>query len=64
MRGRWAWLRNATLVRALLSFGFAFTAEWAFTVAIGLVAFGDGGARSPSAWSGCCAWCRRRCWHR
>ena len=32
------------LVRALLSFGFAFTAEWAFTVAIGLVAFADGGA--------------------
>jgi MFS family permease len=44
MRGRWAWLRNATLVRALLSFGFAFTAEWAFTVALGLVAFADGGA--------------------
>jgi MFS family permease len=37
-------LRNGTLVRALLSFGAAFTAEWAFTVAIGLVAFAAGGA--------------------
>lgn len=27
-----------------MSFGFAFTAEWAFTVALGLVAFADGGA--------------------
>ncbi len=35
--------RNASLVRALLSFGFAYTAEWAFTVAISLVAFADGG---------------------
>ncbi len=32
------------MVRALLSFGAAFTAEWAFTVAIGLVAFAAGGA--------------------
>ncbi len=32
------------MVRALLSFGAAFTAEWAFTIAIGLVAFADGGA--------------------
>jgi MFS family permease len=38
------WIRNGALVRSLLSFGFAFTAEWAFTVAIGLVAFADGGA--------------------
>lgn len=37
-------LGNRALVRALLSFGLAFTAEWAFTVAIGLVAFADGGA--------------------
>jgi MFS family permease len=36
--------RNASLVRALLSFGFAYTAEWAFTVAISLVAFAHGGA--------------------
>ena len=44
MGRRSGWLRNATLVRALLSFGFAFTAEWAFTVALGLVAYADGGA--------------------
>ncbi len=37
-------LRNGAMTRALLSFGAAFTAEWAFTVAIGLVAFADGGA--------------------
>jgi MFS family permease len=37
-------LGNGALTRSLLSFGFAFTAEWAFTVAIGLVAFADGGA--------------------
>ncbi|MGB0099848.1 MAG: MFS transporter [Nocardioides sp.] len=37
-------IRNGALVRSLLSFGFAFTAEWAFTVAIGLVAFAEGGA--------------------
>jgi len=36
-------LANGALSRSLLSFGFAFTAEWAFTVAIGLVAFADGG---------------------
>lgn len=36
--------RNASLVRALLSFGAAYTAEWAFTVAISLVAYADGGA--------------------
>ena len=35
--------RNAALVRALLSFGGAYTAEWAFTVAISLVAYADGG---------------------
>ena len=37
-------LRHGVMVRALLSFGAAFTAEWAFTVAIGLVAFAAGGA--------------------
>ncbi len=37
-------LGNRSLVRSLLSFGFAFTAEWAFTVAISLVAYADGGA--------------------
>jgi MFS family permease len=41
---RAGFLGNGALVRSLLSFGFAFTAEWAFTVAIGLVAFADGGA--------------------
>ena len=35
--------RNRALVRALLSFGAAYTAEWAFTVAISLVAYADGG---------------------
>ncbi len=37
-------LGNRTLARAQLSFGAAFSAEWAFTVAIGLVAFNEGGA--------------------
>ena len=37
-------LANGAILRALLSFGAAFTAEWAFTVAIGLVAFAHGGA--------------------
>ncbi len=37
-------LRRGVLTRALLSFGAAFTAEWAFTVALGLVAFAAGGA--------------------
>ena len=37
-------LGNRSLLRSLLSFGFAFTAEWAFTVAIGLVAYAEGGA--------------------
>ena len=36
--------RNGALVRALLSFGAAYTAEWAFTVAISLVAYANGGA--------------------
>jgi hypothetical protein len=35
--------RNPALVRALLSFGGAYTAEWAFTVGISLVAYADGG---------------------
>ena len=38
-----ALFRNRALVRALLSFGAAYTAEWAFTVAISLVAYADGG---------------------
>jgi MFS family permease len=37
-------LRNRPLARAQLSFGAAYAAEWAFTVAIGLVAYADGGA--------------------
>jgi MFS family permease len=44
MRRYAAVLRNRALLRSLLSFGSAFTAEWAFTVAIGLVAYADGGA--------------------
>ena len=35
---------NGALVRAQLSFGAAFTADWSFVVAIGLVAFAHGGA--------------------
>jgi MFS family permease len=37
-------LGNQALTRAQLSFGAAFAAEWAFTVALGLVAYADGGA--------------------
>ena len=33
---------NFALRRALLAFGFAWTAEWAFTVALGVVAFRNG----------------------
>ena len=36
--------RNPNLRRAQVSFGAAWTAEWALTVAIGVVAFRDGGA--------------------
>jgi MFS family permease len=36
--------RNRSLLRAQLAFGAAWTAEWAFTVALGVVAFRDGGA--------------------
>lgn len=36
--------RNPNLFRAQLAFGAAWTAEWAFMVAIGVVAFRDGGA--------------------
>src|SRR5215208_7103443 len=36
--------RNPSLLRAQLAFGAAWTAEWAFMVAIGVVAFRDGGA--------------------
>ena len=35
--------RNPSLLRAQLAFGAAWTAEWAFTVAIAVVAFRDGG---------------------
>ncbi|HET8970419.1 MAG TPA: MFS transporter [Candidatus Nanopelagicales bacterium] len=44
MRLREDVLANGAIVRALGSFGAAFTASWAFTVAIGLVAFANGGA--------------------
>jgi MFS family permease len=36
--------RNPGLLRAQLAFGASWTAEWAFTVALGVVAFRDGGA--------------------
>src|SRR3954447_11698267 len=36
--------RNRNLRRAQLSFLGAWTAEWAFTVALGIVAYRDGGA--------------------
>jgi MFS family permease len=36
--------RNPSLRSAQLSFGATWTAEWAFTVALGVVAFRDGGA--------------------
>src|SRR5919201_1081000 len=36
--------RNPNLLRAQLAFGASWTAEWAFTVALGVVAFRDGGA--------------------
>jgi MFS family permease len=39
-----ATLRNPSLLRAQLAFGATWTAEAAFTVAIGVVAFRDGGA--------------------
>src|SRR5918995_1178605 len=35
--------RNPSLLRSQLAYGTAWTAEWAFTVAIGVVAFRDGG---------------------
>src|SRR5215207_9069505 len=35
---------NGNLRRAQLSFLWAWTAEWAFTVALGIVAYRDGGA--------------------
>jgi Cyclic nucleotide-binding domain/Major Facilitator Superfamily len=38
--------RNAGLLRAQLAFGAAWTAEAAFTVALGVVAFRDGGAEA------------------
>ena len=36
--------RNPNLLRAQLAFGASWTAEWAFTVALGVIAFRDGGA--------------------
>ncbi|MGK2875765.1 MAG: cyclic nucleotide-binding domain-containing protein [Nocardioides sp.] len=45
--------RNPDLRRAQLSFLGAWTAEWAFTVALGIVAYREGEGR-PSASSGCC----------
>src|SRR5215472_3566403 len=36
--------RNPSLLRAQLAFGVAWTADWAFTVALGVVAFRAGGA--------------------
>lgn len=39
--------RNPNLLRAQLAFGATWTAEWAFTVALGVIAFRDGG-RAPS----------------
>jgi MFS family permease len=38
--------RNPSLLRAQLAFGAVWTAEWAFTVAIGVLAFRDGGAEA------------------
>ena len=39
-----ATVRSSNLLRAQLSFGATWTSEWAFTVALGVVAFRDGGA--------------------
>jgi MFS family permease len=36
--------RNPSLLRAQLAFGAAWTAEWAFMVALGVIAFREGGA--------------------
>jgi len=36
--------RNPGLLRAQLAFGASWTAEWAFMVALGVIAFRDGGA--------------------
>ena len=55
--------RNPSLRRAQLSFLGAWTAEWAFTVGLGIVAYRDGGA-TPSDWWGCSAWPRPRSWRR
>jgi MFS family permease len=38
--------RNRNLLRAQLSFGAAWTAEWALTVALAVVAYRDGGAKA------------------
>ena len=53
--------RNPNLRRAQLSFLGAWTAEWAFTVALGDRRLQRAAGPSHSAWSGCCAWFRRRC---
>jgi hypothetical protein len=41
--------QNPSPLRAQLAFGLAWTAEWAFTVAIGVVAFRDGGGAAVGA---------------
>ncbi len=47
---------NHNLARMQFSFGAAWTAEWAFTVALGVLAFRNGGRSPRSAWSASCAW--------
>jgi Cyclic nucleotide-binding domain len=41
-----ATVHNPSLLRAQLAFGAAWTAEWAFTVALGVLAFRDGGVEA------------------
>jgi MFS family permease len=41
--------RNPSLLRAQLAFGASWTAEWAFMVALGVIAFRDGGATAVGA---------------
>ena len=57
-------LGNRSLLRSLLSFGFAFTAEWAFTVGHQPGRLRRTAAPWRSGWSGSSGWCRRRCWPR
>src|SRR5690349_1216902 len=42
--GKGTVMRNSNLRRAQLAFAATWTGEWAFTVALGVVAFRDGGA--------------------